>query len=53
MHEKKNPNRPLIVYYIIALVVVMLLNSDQVFKCIPAFLRVNRFRWVHSLTREA
>ena len=25
MHEKKNPNRPLIVYYIIALVVVMLL----------------------------
>ena len=35
------------------IVVVMLLNSDQVFKCIPAFLRVNRFRWVHSLTREA
>ena len=27
MHEKKNPNRPLIVYYIIALVVVMLLNA--------------------------
>ena len=35
------------------IVVVMLLNSDQVFKCIPAFLRVNHFRWVHSLTREA
>ena len=27
MHEKKNPNRPLIIYYIIALVVVMLLNA--------------------------
>ena len=27
MHEKKNPNRPLIVYYIIALIVVMLLNA--------------------------
>ena len=27
MNEKKNPNRPLIVYYIIALVVVMLLNA--------------------------
>ena len=27
MHEKKNPNKPLIVYYIIALVVVMLLNA--------------------------
>ena len=27
MHEKKNSNKPLIVYYIIALVVVMLLNA--------------------------
>ncbi|MBQ8092010.1 MAG: ATP-dependent zinc metalloprotease FtsH [Clostridia bacterium] len=27
MHEKKNPNKPLIIYYIIALVVVMLLNA--------------------------
>ena len=27
MHENKNPNRPLIIYYIIALVVVMLLNA--------------------------
>ena len=27
MHEKKNPNKPLIVYYIVAIVVVMLLNA--------------------------
>ena len=40
-------------YHASPIVVVMLLNSDQVFKCIPAFLRVNHFRWVHSLTREA
>ena len=32
-------------------IVVILLNSDQVFKCIPAFIRVNRFHWVRSLTR--
>lgn len=35
-----------------AVVVVMLLNSDQVFKCIPAFFRVNGFGWVRQLTRE-
>lgn len=35
-----------------AVVVVMLLNSDQVFKCIPEFIRVNSFRWVRQLTRE-
>ena len=27
MHEKKHPNRPLIIYYIVALVVVLLLNA--------------------------
>ncbi len=27
MHEKKHPNRPLMIYYVIALVVVMLLNA--------------------------
>lgn len=35
-----------------AIVVVMLLNADQVFKCIPAFIRVNGFRWVRRLTRD-
>lgn len=34
-------------------IVVMLLNSDQVFKCVPAFLRVNHYKWIKSLTREA
>ena len=32
-------------------VVLLLLNSDQIFKCIPAFIRVNSYRWVRRLTR--
>lgn len=31
--------------------VVIFLNSDQVFKCVPAFLRVNHYKWIKSLTR--
>lgn len=33
-------------------VVIMLLNSDQVFKCIPAFIRVNSYKWIRKLTRK-
>ena len=33
-------------------VVIMLLNSDQVFKCVPAFIRVNSYKWVRKLTRN-
>ena len=33
-------------------IVIMLLNSDQVFKCVPAFLRCNSYKWVHRLTRD-
>lgn len=33
-------------------VVIILLNSDQAFKCIPAFIRVNSYKWVRKLTRE-
>lgn len=33
-------------------VVIMLLNSDQVFKCVPAFIRVNSYKWVRKLTRS-
>lgn len=33
-------------------IVIMLLNSDQVFKCIPAFIRVNSYKWVRKLTRN-
>jgi len=32
--------------------VIMLLNSDQVFKCIPAFIRANSYKWVRRLTRN-
>ena len=32
-------------------VVIMLLNSDQVFKCVPAFIRVNGYKWIRRLTR--
>ena len=31
--------------------VIALLNSDQVFKCVPAFFRVNSYKWVRRLTR--
>ncbi len=32
--------------------VVACLNSDQVFKCIPGFIKVNRYKWVKKLTKE-
>lgn len=32
--------------------VVALLNSDQIFKCLPIAVRANRFRWVRRLTKE-
>ena len=35
------------------LAVVACLNSDQIFKCIPAAIHVNRYGWVKKLTREA
>ncbi len=33
-------------------VVTLILNSDQIFKCVPAFIRVNGYKWVRKLTRE-
>ncbi|MBR1560544.1 MAG: MATE family efflux transporter [Clostridia bacterium] len=32
-------------------VVTFILNSDQIFKCVPAFLRVNSYKWIRTLTR--
>ncbi len=32
--------------------VVACLNCDQIFKCIPTAFRVNRYRWIHKLTRK-
>lgn len=32
--------------------VVAVLNSDQVFKCIPVAFRVNRYRWIKRLTKS-
>ena len=31
--------------------VTLALNSDQIFKCVPAFIRVNGYKWVRHLTR--
>ena len=31
--------------------VTFILNSDQIFKCIPAFVRVNSYKWIKNLTR--
>ena len=33
-------------------VVVCCLNADQIFKCIPAFIKVNYGSWIKKLTRE-
>ncbi len=35
-----------------AIAVIICLNADQCFKCIPAFIRVNRYHWIRKLTRE-
>ena len=32
--------------------VILCMNADQFLKCIPAFIRVNSYRWVRKLTRE-
>ena len=32
--------------------VVIFLNMDQVFKCVPAAIRVNGWRWIRKLTRD-
>ena len=31
--------------------IMFIVNSDQVFKCLPAFIRVNSYKWVKQLTR--
>jgi Na+-driven multidrug efflux pump len=31
--------------------VICCLNADQVFKCIPGAIKVNRFHWMKKLTR--
>ena len=33
-------------------VVVFCLNFDQIFKCIPGFIKVNRYSWVRKLTNN-
>ena len=40
------------VWHLSPVAVTFILNSDQVFKCVPAFVRVNSYRWVKKLTRE-
>lgn len=32
-------------------IVVCCLNADQIFKCVPAFIKVNYGNWIHKLTR--
>ena len=34
------------------IVVIILLNSDQAFKCLPAAIRANSYKWVRKLTRD-
>ena len=34
------------------LAVVICMNADQLFKCVPAFIGCNRYRWVRRLVKE-
>lgn len=34
-------------------VTFLCLKSDQILKCIPACIKVNRFRWIRTLTRDS
>lgn len=34
------------------IVVVCCLNADQIFKCVPAFIKVNHGNWIRKLTRD-
>jgi len=31
--------------------IVALLNSDQIFKCLPVAIHANRYRWIRQLTK--
>lgn len=39
------------VWHLSPVAVTFILNSDQIFKCVPAFVRVNSYKWVRKLTR--
>ena len=38
-------------WHLSPIAVTFILNSDQIFKCVPAFVRVNSYKWVRRLTR--
>ncbi len=35
------------------IIVIICLNADHCFKCIPACIRVNSYKWIKKLTRKA
>lgn len=37
-------------FHLNPVIVIACLNSDQVFKCLPAFIKVNRYRWMKKVT---
>lgn len=39
------------VFKLSPVIVIICLNADQCFKCIPAFFRVNSYKWIKHLTR--
>ncbi len=39
------------VWHLSPVAVTFILNSDQIFKCVPAFIRANSYKWVRNLTR--
>ncbi|MBQ6373674.1 MAG: MATE family efflux transporter [Clostridia bacterium] len=39
------------VWHATPVLVTFILYSDQIFKCVPAFIRVNSYKWIRRLTR--
>lgn len=40
------------VWHLSPVIVTFILNSDQIFKCVPAFIHANSYKWVKKLTRD-
>ena len=40
-----------LVFHWPTIVVIICINIDQMIKCVPAYIRVNSYKWIKRLTR--
>ncbi|MCF0146692.1 MAG: MATE family efflux transporter, partial [Eubacterium sp.] len=40
------------VWHAPVILVVLCVQSDQLFKCVPVFFRFRKYKWIHKLTRD-